>query len=258
MDTVAPRAHVCFGTPPHHFKVLEVAAARNDPVDWWTINRSALPGDRVVFYMIAPVSAFVATGVVAEVPWVDNDESSGWPGHYRSEMIDIQMLPRQVSLVEAKEQFPKWAFLHQPRRSSPVPAELSAAFWGFLNAAEPPLARSAREYDIEGTKTEVRCLRSKRSRRLRDSAFQAAKGVCCVCGRDFSKVLAGRGIRVLQVHHRKQLSARDAPAVTTVEDLAVVCANCHMLLHLDPAEALSVENLRDMLERDGEIDAGEN
>jgi 5-methylcytosine-specific restriction protein A len=55
------------------------------------------------------------------------------------------------------------------------------------------------------------------------------------------------GKRVLQVHHRKQLSSRDAPALTKPEDLAVVCANCHLLIHYDPKRALSVKALRKKL-----------
>jgi hypothetical protein len=251
MGTLIPRVHVCFGTPSHHLEKLLAAAAANDSLRWWTVNRSALPGDRAIFYMISPLSSFVATGVIAEEPRVMDDESSRWHGRYGAAMTDIQMLPRQVSIAEAKQQFPEWGFLRAPQRSSPVPAELAATFLSFLNAPEATPARCARADDIESTKTEAQCFKTKRSRRLRDLAFRLAKGVCCVCGHDFSKFLGGRGVRVLQVHHRKQLSTRDAPSVTTVEDLAVVCANCHMLLHLNPAEALSVEELRDMLQHDG-------
>jgi hypothetical protein len=111
--------------------------------------------------------------------------------------------------------------------------------------------RLAKESDIEGLKTEARLIRTKRSRKLRDAAFNAAQGVCCVCDRDFSKLLNGRGVRVLQVHHRDQLAAREAPSVTKQTDLAVVCANCHLLLHLDSKEALSIQDLRDMLQADG-------
>lgn len=105
--------------------------------------------------------------------------------------------------------------------------------------------------DIEGTKTEAIQARRKRSRKLRDLAFDAARGVCCVCGRDYSKILGGRGVRVLQVHHRKQLAALVSPSITRVSDLAVVCANCHLLLHLDPQNALRVEDLQGLLEADG-------
>jgi hypothetical protein len=108
----------------------------------------------------------------------------------------------------------------------------------------------AEESDIEGIKTEVIQFRTKRSRRLRLAALNAAKGRCCVCDRDFSKVLQGRGVRVLQVHHRDQLAALAAPVLTKLSDLAVVCANCHMLLHLDANKSLRVEELRQMLQAD--------
>ncbi len=109
--------------------------------------------------------------------------------------------------------------------------------------------------DIEGTVTETRVLVPKRSRRLRNLVFRAAKGICGVCDRDFSKVLSGRGTRVLQVHHRKQLSASEMPVRTTARDLVVVCANCHLLLHLDPLTALSVEQLRELLIEDAQSPA---
>ena len=121
-------------------------------------------------------------------------------------------------------------------------------------ANAPPKPASPRrvgdESDIEGLKTEFLATKSKRSRRLRDAAFKKAHGVCAVCKRNFNTFLGGRAIRVLQVHHRDQLSLRDAPAVTTVEDLDVVCANCHLLLHLDIQKALSVDELRRLLKND--------
>jgi predicted HNH restriction endonuclease len=54
---------------------------------------------------------------------------------------------------------------------------------------------------------------------------------------------------VLQVHHRKQLASNDSPRLTKLRDLAVLCANCHMLVHMDPYKAIAVEKLRKMLAR---------
>jgi predicted HNH restriction endonuclease len=98
---------------------------------------------------------------------------------------------------------------------------------------------------IEGLATEIKMTRLGRSRSLRESARVSANGVCAVCRRDFKSVLAGRGTCVLQVHHIKQLSARDTPTVTRLKDLVVVCANCHMLLHfVDRGRPLSPSDLR--------------
>ncbi len=107
--------------------------------------------------------------------------------------------------------------------------------------------------DIEGLRSEYRALRSKRSRRLRNKALALANGVCAVCRRDFSEVLDGLGRRVLQVHHCEQLSARDVPSVTRLTDLAVVCANCHLLLHLNNHKTMRVKQSRNLLRTDGYV-----
>jgi predicted HNH restriction endonuclease len=39
------------------------------------------------------------------------------------------------------------------------------------------------------------------------------------------------------------------PTKWHLNDLAVMCANCHMLIHMNPKQALSVEELREMLGR---------
>ncbi len=117
--------------------------------------------------------------------------------------------------------------------------------------ASPPhsgraLARNVRRSlsAMEGTETEIRISRRGRSRLLRDDAIDKSRGVCEVCNRDFSKLFSGAGCRVLQVHHRRQLSALVAPRINKSEDLAVVCANCHSLIHLDPKRAMRVGILR--------------
>jgi hypothetical protein len=84
---------------------------------------------------------------------------------------------------------------------------------------------------IEGLATEAKIIRYVRSRSLREDAMRRADGICAVCRHDFKKVLGGRGVCVLHVHHLKQLSVRDKPKWTRRRDLVVVCANCHSMLH---------------------------
>jgi hypothetical protein len=244
------RLHVCFGTPPQHLERLKEIAASGEP-NWWTINSEALPGDHIAFYMKRPLSQFVAVGVVDSDPRYIDDETNDWFGHYRVDVTDVAMLPHPVSIVHARQRFPSWGWLRQPRRSTRVPGQIANKFLQFLGGSHPDGTHYADEGDIEGTKTEVLRLTTKRSRRLRDLAFRAANNICSVCDRDFSTVLDGRGVRELQVHHRKQLAARDAPSLTRFSDLVVVCANCHLLIHLDPKKALSVRTLRNMLRANG-------
>lgn len=99
----------------------------------------------------------------------------------------------------------------------------------------------------EGQPIEHRGYQRKRDQKLKRAAMDAAKGVCTVCEVDYSKLLGGKGVRVLQVHHKEQLPQYDTPRLNTLSDLAVVCANCHALIHTDSKKALVIEALKSML-----------
>lgn len=131
-----------------------------------------------------------------------------------------------------------------------IPDDVAEALeeeWALLLKQPPRILPPTEPSAIEGTMTETMRYVRGRSRHLREHALAAANGVCCVCGTDYSKLLGGKGVRVLQAHHRRQLAASDAPRVTKLSDLAVVCANCHSLIHMNLKRALGVEELRQML-----------
>lgn len=250
MTDDAPQVHICFGSVQEHLEELEVLATRPEGVegDWWTINSHARPGDIMIFYLKSPFKVFVASGVVDGKPERHRPGSGDWYDKYTVDIKGVRMLLRHVPFSKVRERFvERWPWLKQPRGSTRVPSLIVEEFLHFLHVNMPANARFAEEGDIEGTKTEIMQTRAKRSDRLRRLALDAANGVCCVCRRNFSKVLGGRGIRVLQVHHRNQLCAYQSPAITKVSQLAVVCGNCHLLLHLDPDKALEVDELRAML-----------
>jgi hypothetical protein len=112
--------------------------------------------------------------------------------------------------------------------------------------AEIRVEEYSQQEAMEGLVNEATILSRGRNSSLRKVALAQAKGVCEGCGVDFSKVYGGKGARVLQVHHLHQLALRDVPSITKLRDLAVVCANCHALIHADPEHALSVKKLRKM------------
>jgi hypothetical protein len=84
--------------------------------------------------------------------------------------------------------------------------------------------------------------------RERSSMLRAAKlldhgTVCSACGTDYGKRAGGLGLHALDVHHLEPLGARGA-GVTGLEELAVVCASCHRMLHGDAdSPVLSPEEL---------------
>ncbi|MBA3314570.1 MAG: HNH endonuclease [Planctomycetaceae bacterium] len=52
-----------------------------------------------------------------------------------------------------------------------------------------------------------------------------------VCGFDFRKFYGELGAEFCEVHHLRSLADADGEVLTRLEDLAVVCSNCHRMLH---------------------------
>jgi predicted HNH restriction endonuclease len=102
---------------------------------------------------------------------------------------------------------------------------------------------------LEGDYVESRSYRRKRDQTLRNAALRAANGTCAVCEVDYSKIFNGKGVRVLQVHHNHQLGHLDKPRLNSLDDLSVVCANCHALIHMNTKKALAVKVLKAMFQR---------
>lgn len=70
---------------------------------------------------------------------------------------------------------------------------------------------------------------------------------CEVCCFDFFDVFGCLGECFCEVHHRLPLSQADGPVETRLEDLAVVCSNCHRMLHRR-GSTISVEELKALVE----------
>lgn len=112
-----------------------------------------------------------------------------------------------------------------------------------------PAAASPSSVDIElsafeGTKRRAFILHRHREARLRREKIRQAltangnRLICEVpnCEFDFNAKYGALGEGYIQVHHREMLSASpDAGRQVTLADLAIVCANCHAMIHRDGA-----------------------
>lgn len=67
--------------------------------------------------------------------------------------------------------------------------------------------------------------------------------VCEACDFNFSNAYGDLGVGFIEAHHRKPVSALTLGEKTRLSDLALVCANCHRMLHRRPG-LLSVETLK--------------
>lgn len=64
------------------------------------------------------------------------------------------------------------------------------------------------------------------------SVLKKTGKLCCeACGFDFNAVYGEYGENFCEVHHLFPLSKADGIVKTTLEDLAIVCSNCHQMIH---------------------------
>jgi len=106
----------------------------------------------------------------------------------------------------------------------------------------------------EGATHLVSHLRRERNRAIveaKKAATLSAKGhLCCeVCGFDFSASYGDLGAGFCEVHHLVPLSAATESITTTLDALAILCSNCHRIIHRS-TPMLSVEDLSKVVNRD--------
>jgi hypothetical protein len=63
---------------------------------------------------------------------------------------------------------------------------------------------------------------------------EAGRLACEACGFDFYAAYGARGKGFAECHHRRPISQSDGEYELKLADLAVVCANCHRMLHRRP------------------------
>lgn len=130
---------------------------------------------------------------------------------------------------------------------------------GLMTAqAQPPELLGIPDLDLsvsapEGAPRLGSHLRRERNRTLieaKKAATLAATGSlrCEACRFDFSAVYGAIGEGFCEVHHLAPLSASAAPVKTTLADLAVLCSNCHRIIHRSNP-MLSVSELSKLVER---------
>jgi len=87
-------------------------------------------------------------------------------------------------------------------------------------------------------------------RRRNGALIQAKKSNsdyrCEVCGFNFEKAYGSLGHDYIIAHHIEPLSGRTRPSITTLNDIALLCANCHAMVHIiNPP--LSLDKLQKLL-----------
>ena len=193
-------------------------------------------GDRYLLYVGGQDRCFVGTGLV-DSNW--SRGVGGWKGRdfvlFRNERFLRDPVPADHVLAATG--------FRPPRSEGVIHEDIAAQVWRVATGKKySPVDRA-----VEGFLTESRS--KSRNPGLRAAALARAKGRCECCGIRYSNRANGLGKSCLVVHHKKQLKDTDQPVETRLSDLAVVCANCHMMIHSNPAKALTISQLRNRLGR---------
>ena len=115
--------------------------------------------------------------------------------------------------------------------------EETREFWLLWRGDAAPSSDRAYEA-VEGTRrlrqhyARERCRTLIEKKRADFARRNDGRVFCEVCRFDFAVQYPSRlGEGFIEVHHLSPLSTQDEPRKTTLEDLLLVCANCHRMIH---------------------------
>lgn len=115
--------------------------------------------------------------------------------------------------------------------------ELERLWAEHLRFYQPDPSDGSEDGAIEGELRVAMSRHRARERWLRDRKIAEVKQAndgrlpCQVCKFDFFAEYGEIGRDYAQVHHLKPLGDRTKPSLTKLSDLAVLCANCHVMVH---------------------------
>lgn len=111
------RTYTTVTNPEFYDQIVKDAQAHETD---WTINRHARPGDRVLLYVTAPISAIVAQAFIVETPRLEENPESPFVGLYFADMEGLEMLKTPITRDMLLRRFPDWRYWKQPRQSVEV------------------------------------------------------------------------------------------------------------------------------------------
>jgi hypothetical protein len=218
--------------------------------------RTWAPGDLAFMWKGSPALCVLGTAEITRINKPDDEGFSIFFLRYTSwpfeNPIGIQQLREDPAFADA-------SFLKSGAAGTLFPlSEAQTLRLQFLieeangeqraNGELLPVSTSDLEESEEGRRMLNVHFRRERRPALRAAKIRQADGrlACEVCNFDFPAVYPGLGDGYVEVHHREPLGERPVQgSTTTLEELALVCANCHRMLHR--REGITVDGLRNLL-----------
>jgi len=227
--------------------------------DWWGVRSKSVTIGSRLFLLRQGVEpkGIVGSGWATSAPRLRTPPEPGRINHIVDVVFDLMLDPEKHPPLDWRTfTMPPLSEVHWTTQSSgiSVPDELEAEWQqhvkkvlGYLpdalseNVIDPeemlfPEGRGSYRLhrQIERNSQLVKAAKAK--------AKQEGRLYCWVCDFDFAKRYGERGEGFIEAHHTIPVSQLGENATTRVDDLAMVCSNCHRMLHRTPW--LSIEELR--------------
>lgn len=164
--------------------------------------------------------------------------------------VPLNQLPWFADLKKSQSNFSLgFNTLKNPEIISALQALIEVV--GFDVSGEASIELDADIKGVEGKLTLISHLRRERDGELarvkkQQTLAQLKSLKCEVCGFDFQEKYGELGSGFCEVHHRYPLGEQLSEITTTLADLAIICANCHRMIHRQ-LPSLSVESLRSLI-----------
>jgi len=192
----------------------------------------------------------------AQKRWKDLAKTFGYPSPSsklsRGELLLwASNFAREVSVTRTYREY--WPLI-EPRYSNPLWV-LSGISWVGSFPKKPKQRQEPFDPESasfpEGAEKRYLHLARERSRTLVANAKTVALQDdpmlhCLICGFSFLERYGERGRGFVEAHHKVPVSELKAGSRTRIEDIALVCANCHRMLHYGD-RTLTSEELRKLL-----------
>jgi hypothetical protein len=239
-DTESPRLGWSLKSVQNLARQLLRGGRITDP--WRFRNRKDVePGDRVFLLMQGKNGpALIGSGIAGERNGVD--EGRSWRDINFERLVDpaIRVLAGKADLRAIRGAEP-WLQVQTsgvllPRRIA-AKMESLVVRGGFasrgrsrdiavdtLTDAEEGDLRLRKHYTRERSRSLV-------SRKIEETLEKYGRLECEVCNSDLGHVYGDWGNKAIECHHKIPLASATGARKTFLEDLALICANCHRVLH---------------------------
>ena len=194
-------------------------------------------GGRVLYFIGGKLNAFIGYATLT------SNWTIGRSGLWKGESLIHSTLPKRFGEYVSASDVKSQTGLAIPRDALQVSSHLAVKVWRAARGFPSTVVDKRLEGMVSESKSKYR------DPALRSAALAVADGRCAGCEKNYRRVASGKGEKCLVVHHKKQLKDTDQPVETRVSDLAVVCANCHMMIHVNREKALTIAQLRKLLRR---------